>query len=153
MLIVFFFFFSLFFPFSLLFCGGVCSREFFQRLLAEKKRRDKGAGARVARRRQKRLPLSRGIRGKEKSLRQRTALVWSGRGRALVGPARRSWINSFFFAPRESAFVEWLTPQRELFFETFSRSFSLSFSPRVLVAWWHRRSRGKREKAARVIFE
>ena len=37
----------------------------------------------------KRRSLSRGIRGKEKSRRERTALVWSGRGRALVGAGEK----------------------------------------------------------------
>ena len=96
----------------------------------------------------KRRSLSRGIR-RGKSRRERTALVWSGRGRALVGAGeKKSWIDLSFFK-RESAFEEWLTPQkRELFFEDFSRSFSF-LAKRVV----HRRSRGKREKAARVVFE
>tara|TARA_B100001758_G_scaffold153388_1_gene132224 strand:+ start:367 stop:642 length:276 start_codon:yes stop_codon:yes gene_type:complete len=41
----------------------------------------------------KRRSLSRGIRGKEKSRRERTALVWSGRGRALVGAGEKKELD------------------------------------------------------------
>ena len=68
----------------------MCSRrEFFpfERKKNVGRRREEGGATTTTTK--KRRSLSRGIRGKEKSSRERTALVWSGRGRALVGAGEK----------------------------------------------------------------
>lgn len=88
------FFFVGCFPFSLLFCGGgVCSRREFFPESGKKNvgRREEGGATTTTTK--KRRSLSRGIRGKEKSRRERTALVWSGRGRALVGAGEKKELD------------------------------------------------------------
>ena len=90
------FFFVGCFPFSLLFCGGgVCSRREFFPFERKKKRRPttRGRWRDDDDDKKERRSLSRGIRGKEKSRRERTALVWSGRGRALVGAGEKKELD------------------------------------------------------------
>ena len=63
---------------------------------------------------------------------------------------RRSWINSSFFFKRESAFEEWLTPQkRELFFEDFFPLF-LFLAKRVVASTIERKARESSEGGFRM---
>ena len=78
---------------------------------------------------------------------------WFGRvavARSSAPARRRSWINSSFFFKRESAFEEWLTPQkRELFFEDFFPLF-LFLAKRVVASTIERKARESSEGGFRM---
>ena len=78
---------------------------------------------------------------------------WFGRvavARSSAPARRRSWINSSFFLKRESAFEEWLTPQkRELFFEDFFPLF-LFLAKRVVASTIERKARESSEGGLRM---
>ena len=127
------FFFVGCFPFSLLFCGGgVCSRrEFFpfERKKNVGRRREEGGATTTT-------TKKRDVRFLEEFAERKRVVAnerrWFGRvavARSSAPARRRSWINSSFFFKRESAFEEWLTPQkRELFFRRLFPALSLSLS-------------------------
>ncbi len=73
----------------------MCSRREFFPFERKKKRRPttRGRWRDDDDDKKERRSLSRGIRGKEKSRRERTALVWSGRGRALVGAGEKKELD------------------------------------------------------------
>ena len=82
---------------------------------------------------------------------------WFGRvavARSSAPARRRSWINSSFFLKRESAFEEWLTPQkRELFFEDFFPLFLSLFlflAKRVVASTIERKARESSEGGFRM---